>query len=442
MPLDTSTDGVPSGPPSPAFLVVVGLDHTTAPIELRERLAFAAADIPAALRELAGEPDGSLLEQAAIVSTCNRVEIYGVARTRVGREDIGRFLALRRGVDRRSVTRALYAHCDDEVAHHIAAVTAGLHSLVLGEAQIQGQMRRALDLAVAAGTAGPELRRLFEAAISAGRRVRARTALGRGVASVPQAGVELVRQRLGTLEGATVLLLGAGTVGELAAKHLRARGGRELIVIGRDAARAERLAERHGGRTLPAVRLTDGLALADVVVSSTGSPQPVLRREHIEAALTRRAGGGAERMLLLDLALPRDVDDGVRGLPGVELYRIDDLEQVVVQTIARRSADLPAAYAILRREVAHFTAWLAGRRASAALGSLGAMAEAERAEELARTLAQLPALSRRDRELLDAMTQRLVQKLLHGPGRCRQAVAGEPSQPTHAVTESPTLAPS
>ena len=364
---DTSTDGAPS-PRRAASLVLAGLDHTTAPFELRERLAFAPEAIPEALRELAGDRRASLLAQAAIVSTCNRVEIYGVTHGHAGREELGGFLAHRHGVDPGQILPALYVRRGDEVAHHVASVAAGLHSLVLGEAQIQGQVRDALALAMAAGTAGPELRRMFEAAIGAGRRVRARTALGRGVASVPHAGVELVRQRLGTLEGVIVLLIGAGTVGELAAKHLRARGAGELLVIGRDAARAERLAASHGGRALSSARLADALAVADVVVSSTGSPQPVLRRPHLEAVLARRGGRAGRRMIVLDLALPRDVDDGLRTLAGVEVYRIDDLEQVVEQTIARRSADLPAASAILRREVAHFTSWLAARRAPAAPG--------------------------------------------------------------------------
>jgi glutamyl-tRNA reductase len=217
-----------------------------------------------------------------------------------------------------------------------------------------------------AGTAGPELRRLFEAAIAAGRRVRAGTALGRGVASVSQVGIELVRQRLGTLEGVTVLLIGAGTVSELAAKQLAGRGIRELLVVGRDAARAQGLADRHGGRALPSHQLDEGLAQADVVVSSTGAPQPIVERARVECALTHRPRG-ARPMLLIDLAVPRDIATNVAGLPGVEVYAIDDLEQVVAQTVARRTAELPAAYAILRSEVARFTRWLGSRQAFAEL---------------------------------------------------------------------------
>ena len=352
----------------------MGLDHTTAPLELRERLAFTATDIPAALRGLVGKhaADAAPFEQAAIVSTCNRVEIYGVTRSRVGSDEIARFLSRHHGVEPSRVDDALYTHRGDEVAHHLAATTAGMHSLVVGEVQIQGQVRNALELAAAAGTVGPELRRLFEAAITAGRRVRARTAIGRGIASVPHAGVELVRQRLGTLEGATVLLVGAGMVSELAAKHLMARGAAELLVVGRDAARARGLAERHGGRALASGQLDDGLALADVVISSTGAPRPVLHRAQVERALTGRHPGRGPRMLLIDLAVPRDVDPGVIGLPGVDVYAIDDLEQVVGQTILRRSAELPAAHAIVRGEVTRFTRWLSSRQASADLSSLSA----------------------------------------------------------------------
>ena len=238
-------------------LVAVGLDHSTAEIELRERVAFADADIPAALARLAG-PAGGPLEQAAILSTCNRVELYAVARSRLGPDELAALLARHHGLDPRELMSALYVHRGDEVPHHLAATAAGMHSLVLGETQIQGQVRTALEHALAAGTAGPELRRLFESAIAAGRRVRARTRLGRGVASVPQASVEFARRRLGTLAGSTVLLIGAGRVGELAAGQLSKRGVRELLVLGRDAARAERLAARHGGRAVTCGRSRRG----------------------------------------------------------------------------------------------------------------------------------------------------------------------------------------
>jgi glutamyl-tRNA reductase len=339
-----------------AQLVVVGLDHTTAPIHLRERIAFADSEVPVALARLT-DPDDPLLEQAAILSTCNRVEVYGAARSRRPREELTSFLARYHGLDPDELAGAVYVHRDIEAAHHLAATSAGLHSLVLGEAQIQGQVRRALGHAIAAGTAGPELRRLFDSAISAGRQVRSRTALARGVASVSHAGIELVRQRLGTLSPSTVLLIGAGTMGELAAKHLIKHRPRELLVLGRGRARAERLAERYGGRALMSDQLGEALARADVVISATSAPHAILHRHQLEQALAHRGGTHAHPLLLIDLATPRDVDRAAAGVTGVEVYTIDDLRPVVERTLTQRSAELPAAYSVVRAEVARFTRW-------------------------------------------------------------------------------------
>lgn len=344
-------------------LVAVGLDHTTAGLELRERVAFADATIPAALERVT-DPSDPLLEQAAILSTCNRVELYGVAPARHPEASLTSFLARYHGLEPRELVHAMYVHRGDEVPHHLAATAAGMHSLVLGEAQIQGQVRKALEHAIAAGTAGPELRRLFESAIAAGRRVRSRTALGRGVASVPQAGVEFARERLGTLCQSTVLLIGAGTTAELAAKHLVKLGARELLVVGRDVGRAGRLAKRHGGRVVMSDRLGEALALSDVVISSTGAPHPIVHRDQVEHALVSRGRATSRPLLLIDLAVPRDVDPAVSGLAGVEVHTVDDLRHVVERTLIRRSAELPAADSVLRAEVGRFTRWLSRREAA------------------------------------------------------------------------------
>ena len=338
-------------------LVAVGLDHTTAGIELRERVAFADAEIPSALEQLTASP-GELLEQAVILSTCGRVEVYGAARPGPRPDELASFLARYHGLDPGELSSALYVHRGDQVPHHLAATAAGMHSLVLGEAQIQGQVRTALQHALAAGTAGPELRRLFESAIAAGRRVRSRTRLGRGVASVPHASVEFARRRLGTLERSTVLLIGAGTIAELTAKHLAKYGVGELLVLGRDVARAERLAGRHGGRAVMRERLGDALARADVVISATGAPGAVVHADDL--AIRNRA---ASPLLLIDLAVPRDIDPAVARVPGADLYTLDELRAVVEQALLQRRAELPAAGSVLRDEVARFTSWLRRREA-------------------------------------------------------------------------------
>jgi glutamyl-tRNA reductase len=348
-----------------AELVAIGLDHTTAGIELRERLAFTSAEIPAVLRQLAN-PAEAALEQAAILSTCNRVELYAVARGRPSRADLTAWLARYHGLEPDELSGATYFRRGGEVAHHLAATAAGMRSLVLGEAQILGQVRTALEHALRSGTAGPELRRLFESAIAAARRVRSQTALGRGVASIPQASVEFARGYLGSLTRCTVLLIGAGNTGELAAKQLvKCRVG-ELLVLSRDQARAGQLAERYGGHAITSESFSEAMARSDVIISSTSAPGPILHPGDLEPALARRGAGASRPLLLIDLAVPRDVDPSISALPGVELHTIDDLERVVQGALARRRAELPAAYSILRSEVVRFTRWLSAREAMAA----------------------------------------------------------------------------
>ena len=340
-------------------LVAVGLDHTTAGIELRERLACSGAEIPPALRRLTDPADAGL-EQAAILSTCNRVELYGFTRSRPSADELVALLARSRGVAQDEVRGAMYVYRGERAAYHLAAIASGLCSLVVGEAQIQGQVRAALGDALSTGTAGPELHRLFDSAIAAGRRVRSQTGIGRGMASVPQASVEFARQRLGTLSGSAALLIGAGTVSELAAKQLVKQGIAEVVVLGSDPARATRLAERHGGRVISADGLDRALTHADVVISSTGAPDPIVHRDQLEGAVADRRPGRAP-LLLIDLAVPRDVDPAAVGVAGVEVHTLDDLNGVVERALVQRRAELPVAQAVLRVEVARFTEWLQRR---------------------------------------------------------------------------------
>jgi glutamyl-tRNA reductase len=346
---------------SPLALVAVGLDHAIAGIDLRERLAFSAAEIPLALARLT-DPENGLLDQAAILSTCNRVELYGVARSQLDARRLASFLAGYHGCDLEKVASMLYVYRDDRVARHLGATAAGMNSLVLGETQIQGQIRKALDQALAAGTAGPELRRLFESAISAGRRVRSGTAIGGGATSISYASVELARRRLGTLSQATVLLIGTGDAAELAAKQLVKRGVKELLVFGRTPSRTKRFALSCGGRAVGEDGLDDALAQSAVVISATGAPEPILDRDQIRRAVAGR-GEDCVPLLLIDLAVPRDVDPAVAELSGVEIRTIDDLRSVVERARLRRRAELPQAFAILGGEVARFTDWLRRRDA-------------------------------------------------------------------------------
>ena len=339
--------------------VALGLDHTTAGIEVREPFAFADAEIPAALLRLT-DPPNPLLDQAAILSTCNRVELYGVSRSRPDELRLASFLARNHGVDASTCAARLYVCRADQVAHHLAATAAGMRSLVLGEPQILGQIRKALELALAAGTAGAELRRLFESAIAAGRRVRAETAIGRGAASVPYASVELARSRFGALDESTVLLIGTGDMARLAAKQLVKRGTKHLLVFGRSPFHTERLAESYGGVAISPDHLDEALAQSDAVISATGAPQPILHRDQLRGVLGRR-GADCAPLLLIDLSVPRAVEPAVSSLPGVELHTIDDLRGGAEQALMQRRAEIPAAYRILESEVARFTSWLRRR---------------------------------------------------------------------------------
>jgi glutamyl-tRNA reductase len=346
-------------PPLRTQLVAIGVDHATAGIAVRERLAFSETEIPGVLHRLI-DPVDRLLEQAAILSTCNRVEVYGVAATQPAEHRLASFLALDRGLGLSDVERHVYVYRGAHAVHRLAATAAGIHSLVLGEAQIQGQIRRALELALSAGTAGPELRRLFESAIAAGRSVRSDTAIGRGKASVPYLSVEFARRALGTLRQSTVLLIGPGEAGQLAAEQVVRRGARRLLVGGGASDQAVRLAESHGGHAITPDQLDDALVQSDVVISATGAPRPILGRERVRHALSRRLPD-APPLLLIDLSVPRDVDPAVTLLAGVEVYTVDDLRYTVERTLIQRRAALPEAHAILEGAVARFTEWLSRR---------------------------------------------------------------------------------
>jgi glutamyl-tRNA reductase len=391
-------------------LWLIGLDHTTAPVTVREQVAFDADAIERALAELTQGAHAPLRE-AAILATCNRVEIYGAGDESAG-EALLAFLARFHGREPAALRPHLFLHEGEAVAQHLCAVAAGLRSLVLGEAQIQGQVRQAHERAAEAGGAGPILGALFRHALAAGGRVRSETALGLGAASVSQAAVELARQRLGDLGGRSVLLIGSGKVGELAARTLRANGAGALLVANRTMEHAQALAERWGGEALPLEDLEAGLARAEIAISSTAAPAPIITRPLVERALAGRGAGPG--LLLLDLAVPRDVAEDVGALPGVSLLGVDDLHGVVGATLARRGQSLAAAEAIAVHEAAAFALWLREREALPALAALRQRAEALRAAELDRTLRRLD-LDASQREAVEALSRSLVNKLLHAP---------------------------
>ncbi|NJM05402.1 glutamyl-tRNA reductase [Candidatus Gracilibacteria bacterium] len=399
-------------------LLLAGLDHTTAPVEIRERLAFNSADIPAALMQLTSGSDGRapLFREAVLLSTCNRVEIYGVIADGSTADAVVDFLASFHGLERHDFASSLYFVRGEAVVQHLCATAAGLRSLVLGEAQIQGQVRLAYEQAKEIGSAGTTLSHLFRQALSAGKRVRHETPLGCGAASVSQAGVELARQRFGELKGHSVLLIGGGEVSELAAQNLLANGADRLTIVNRTLARGRELAERYHAEAIGFEQLPDALGCADIVISSTAAPVPIIYREHIADALAAHNARGAwPSMLLIDLAVPRDIAPECGQLPGVHLCTVDDLQEVVSHTIAQRHSVVDVADAIVTEEADYFLAWLRSLDAMPMLTSLRQRAEALRSAELARALRMLPALSAEQQTVLEGFSRSLVNKLLHTP---------------------------
>jgi glutamyl-tRNA reductase len=406
-------------------LILAGLDHTTAPVAIRERLAFSQSDMLAALAQLARPEDGRapLLAEAAIISTCNRVEIYGVARDERTAQELAHFLAAFHHLEVEAFASHLcFAH-GEAVARHLCATAAGLRSLVLGEAQIQGQVRGAFEQGVAAGSVGPVLHRLFQHALTAGKRARSETALGQGAASVSQAGVELARSRLGDLQGRAVLLVGGGEVSELAAQNLLANGAGRLMIVNRTLARGRALAERYGAEALTFEELPAALARCDILISSTAAPVPIIHRGHIAEALAakerQRSVGDDDgpAMLLIDLAVPRDIHPDVATLPGAHLCTVDDLQGVVRAALGQRAQAAERAEAIALEEARAFEAWLLTLEAVPALTRLRERAEELRNSELERAMRRLSDISPEQRAVIEGLTRSLVNKLLHPPTR-------------------------
>jgi glutamyl-tRNA reductase len=401
-------------------LAVVGASHRTAPIELRERFAFGRTEMPDALLELAA--DGS---EAVVLSTCNRTEVYlSLPDGSEGVEQARALLARRIGAGPGEAARFFYEHRDRRAAEHLFRVSSGLDSMILGEPQIQGQVKEAYAAArEVAGDHGPvvgqALHRLFQTAFSIGGRVRSETGMGIGAASVSSAAVELSKKIFGSLKGRRALVLGAGEMSEVTLECLRAEGVRTAIVANRTWERARELAERLGGEAIHWEELGAALPQVDIVICSTSAPHPVLTAERVRAALPQ---GPLRPLCIIDIAIPRDVEPAVGDLPNVFLYNIDDLQQIVHDNLGRRRAQLPAAEQIVLRGVDDYWSWYSGLAVVPTIRALRDRGEALRQAEVERALRSLAHLSPEDQLAIDALTRALVNKMLHSPtARLRQA---------------------
>ena len=390
-------------------LTLAGVSHHRAPIELRERVALDLDACGALAQRLAQELEG----EAVVLSTCNRTELYLVREEHADDEAVDALLQLA-GDRADDLAAALYRLRDEAAALHLFRVAAGLDSLVPGEGEILGQVRAAFD----AGAAGPFLDRLFRQALHTGKRVRMETAIGESPASVPSAAAALAQQVFGDLTGHRVLLLGAGKISEAAARNLRSRGAEIAVVANRTLAHGEDLARKLGASALALDAVGTELERADVVVSATSASELVLSRESVAAALRARKG---RPLLLLDLAVPRDLDPAINDLDGCFLYDVDDLEAVVTETLSGRRGEAARAEQLVAGEADRFREWQASLDIVPTIASLRALAEEIRDRELLKAGGRL---SERERKHIESVTSQIVAKLLHLPTiRLKEAAA-------------------
>ncbi len=415
-------------------VTVVGISHVTAPIELRERLAFGAEEVPRALGTLVA---GGALREGVILSTCNRTELYLVPESGASVEGAWDLLSQRLGAP---AAPHGYVHHDKGAVAHLFRVTSGMDSMILGEAQIHGQVRRAWELGRA--TSGTVLNRLFQTALSVGSRVRTETALGRGAASVSSAAVLLARQIFGNLAGRRAMVLGAGEMAELALECLVNEGVRAAIVANRTYERAEELARRHGATAVHYDECWNGLPGVDLLICSTAAPRAVVTRTRLAQSLGRRVGGP---LCILDIALPRDVEPEVGSLDNVFLYDLDDLQAVVAANLDRRRRELPGAEQVVAAETQRFWDWVAGLAAVPVLTQMREQMDQVRERELDLLLRRLGALQPAERDAVERFSRSLMNKFLHEPTvRLRTAAANgrglgvvDAARYLFALTESP-----
>ncbi len=391
-------------------LLALGVSHRTAPLELRERLALTEGRAAGVLNGLVGE--GPITEAAA-VSTCNRTEIYVVASDTVEAETAALgVLAREASIPPTELLGPLYSKRGHDAAAHLFRVTAGLDSMIVGEAEIQGQVKRAYELALVEGATGAVLNRLFRGALAAGKRARSETAIGEKGVSIPSVAVELAQRSLGDLPSRRVLLLGAGETSELTARALSARGVEAVFVANRRYNRAIGLAQRFGGTAVRIDELPAQLERADIVVSTTDSPHHLIERSDLDLVMRQRAD---RPLLLIDLAVPRDIDPECRELPTVTLHDVDDVQAIVERNASGREAEARRAEGILDAELARFERWLASQEVVPTVTALRQRADEIVTKVLDENDQRWEGLSEVDRERVELMARAIASRLLHEP---------------------------
>ncbi|MCY4424142.1 MAG: glutamyl-tRNA reductase [Acidimicrobiaceae bacterium] len=391
-------------------LVVVGSNHRSTPLDRLERMTVASGDLSKILHELAS---ATHLSEAVLLSTCNRIEVYAYAeRFHGGYADIREVLAVHSGLPPETVADELYSLHDAEAVQHLFSVAAGLDSVVVGEHEVLGQVRDAWQTAQAEGTVGALLDPLFRRAVEAGKKARATTGISQGVASLSHAAVALATERLGTLSGRRVLVLGAGDVATGTLRSLADAGAADIAVANRTPDRAAAAAETCGGRAVSLDQLEAALVAADVVITTTGATDIVLEHSDIDTVMTRRGGAG---LLIVDVAVPRDVDPAARERPGVTLLDMDDLGDFVQQGRGGREREIDAVTAIVDDEVGRYLAEASAREVAPLITALRSRADRVTAAELDRHRSRLADLTPAQRAAVEALLHGVVNKLLHEP---------------------------
>ena len=394
-------------------LTLVGISYRGAPLDVRERLAYRSTEVPGALEELRAVGGA---REAVLLSTCNRTELYFSADDADPVPAVWESWSTRVGGDASGYG---YVRRDRDAVSHLFRVASGLDSMILGEAQIHGQVRDAWETCRA--QSGPVLNRLFQTSLSVAGRVRNETSIARGAASASSAAVQLAKQIFGSLAGKRAMVLGAGEMAELALECLADQGVRTAIVANRTFERATELAARYDAVAMHYDECWGALAGVDVILCSTAAPRAIVFAEHVRPALAAR---GDRPLCILDIALPRDVDPAVGELDNVFLYNLDDLHAVVSSNIERRRAEVPTAEDLIAGEADRYWDWLAGLAAVPVLTEMRARMEAVRAREVGEALRRLPALPEAERAIVEELSRALMNKFLHEPTvRLRAAAA-------------------
>jgi glutamyl-tRNA reductase len=391
-------------------VVVVGLNHRTVPLEMLERMNVSPARLPKVLGDLAGREH---IGEVVVLSTCHRTEVYAVAERYHGAvQDIRHAFSELAFIPPEDFSDHLYTYFDEGAVNHLFSVAAGLDSVVLGESEILGQVRQAWQAAHEEGAAGSRLAALFRHAVVTGKRARSETAIGRGSTSLAHAAVAMAARRLGSLEGKRILLLGAGDVGESMALAVAGIGGAQVFVVNRTYDRAVALAARVGGRAVQLDGLGAALAEADVLLTSTGAPSAIVDHSDLAPVVEARA---ARPLLIVDVAMPRDIDPSVAELGGVELLDLDDVRAFVEAGLAERRREVARVRAIVDEERERYIDSATAREVAPTIAALRERVEALRLLELERQRGRLQGLDPKQHEAVEAVTRGVLAKLLHDP---------------------------